>query len=228
MTGRILVLPLLLFSVLLTAQDFYTSFARGKWDRTEWLTVKGPRFPYVYEMVQNDDHITNPVVAKYAKSYGGAVYSAQVLKYHFEGDLTVSAKMSFDQRMAPLLVIAPELGRSADGKYPEFREHYEIVLFDQGINIWHHLWRDGKPYWYKAAYMKAAFKPKTVYELQVQLLYTPKGCQLIARCGGHELGYTELSMRHSLMYVGLIACEGNNRFYDFKVTVPAKKAPKRK
>ena len=67
MTGRILVLPLLLLSVLLPADEFFTSFAKGKWDRTEWLTVKGPRFPYVYEMVQNDDHITNPVDTKYAK-----------------------------------------------------------------------------------------------------------------------------------------------------------------
>ena len=228
MDRRILVLPLLLLPVLLGAEDFYTSFAKGKWDRTEWLTVKGPRFPYVYEMVQNDDHITNPVDAKYAKSYGGAVYTAQVLKYQFEGNFTVSSKMSFDQRMAPLLVIAPELGQSADGKHPEFREHYEIVLYDQGFNVWHHLWRDEKPYWYKAAYLKTAFKPKTVYELQVQLVWTAKGCQMIVRCDGHELGYTELSMRQVPMYVGLIACEGNNRFYDFKVTVPAKKAPKRK
>ena len=224
MGRRILVLPLLLLPVLLGAEDFYTSFAKGKWDRTEWLTVKGPRFPYVYEMVQNDDHITNPVDPKYAKSYGGAVYTAQVLKRQFKGNFTVSSKMSFDQRMAPLLVIAPELGQSADGKHPEFREHYEIVLFDQGINVWHHLWRDGKPYWYKAAYLKTAFQPKTVYDLQVKLLYTPKGCQLIARCGGHELGYTELALKEVPMYVGLIACEGNNRFYDFKVeSKPVKK-----
>ena len=51
--------------------------------------------------------------------------------------------MSFDHLMAPLIVIAPELGRSADGKYLELRDHYEIVLFFQGINIWHHRYIGG-------------------------------------------------------------------------------------
>ncbi|MBR4663057.1 MAG: hypothetical protein IKO93_04205, partial [Lentisphaeria bacterium] len=75
----------------------------------------------------------------------------------------------------------------------------------------------------KTAYMKASFLPKTIYDLQVEILYTPKGCQLIARCDGHELGYTELAMQKKPYYVGLIACEGRNRFYDFKVKQPAKK-----
>ena len=52
--------------------------------------------------------------------------------------------MSFDHLMVPLIVIAPELGKSEDGKYPELRDHYEIVLFYQGINIWHHRYKDGK------------------------------------------------------------------------------------
>ena len=215
---------------LLPAEEFYTSFARGQWDRAQWLNVKGPRFDYVLEMVQNDDHIANPVPEvpdeEILRKHGSKVYAALVLNRTFEGDLTVSSKMSFDHRMAPLLVIAPELGKSADGKHPEFREHYEIVLFDQGINVWHHLWRDGKPYWYKAAYLKTVFQPKKIYDLQVQLVYTAKGCQMVARCDGHELGYMELALQKVPLYVGLIACEGRNRFYDFKVTQPRPKKKK--
>ena len=222
MNGKTLLLPLFLFAaVLLSADEFYTSFARGKWDRSQWLNVKGPRFSYVLEMVQNDDHIANPVPDEpddiIFRKYDSKVYAALVLDRTFDGNLTVASMMSFDHRMAPLLVIAPELGKSEDGKYHEFREHYEIVLYDQGINVWHHLWRDGKPYWYKAAWLKAAFQPKKIYELQVQLVHTAKGCQLSARCDGHELGYTEFALKEGPYYVGLIACEGRNRFYDFKV-----------
>ena len=215
---------------MIPAEEFSTSFARGQWGRAQWLNVKSPRLSYVHEMVQNDDHIVNPVPdlpdAEILRKHGDNVYAALVLNRTFEGDLTVSSKMSFDHRMAPLLVIAPELGKSADGRHPEFREHYEIVLFDRGINVWHHLWRDGKPYWYKAAYLKTAFLPKKIYELQVRLVYTAKGCQMVVCCEGHELGYMELALRKVPLYVGLIACEGRNRFYDFNVTQPRPKKKK--
>lgn len=218
------------FTLLLPAEDIAVSFAKGKWDRSQWLTVKSPRFSYVLEMLQNEDHIINPTPNEpdevILKKYGSSVYAAIMLNRRFEGNLTFSSKMSFDHRMAPLLVIAPELGKSADGKYPEFREHYEIVLYDQGINIWHHLYKDGKPSWYKAAYLKTDFKPRKIYDLKIRILYTPKGCQLIAMCGGHELGYTELAMKKVPYYIGLIACEGRNRFYDFKVTLPKKRKKK--
>ena len=217
---------------LMPAEDYFTSFAKGKWDRAEWLNVKSPRFPYVLEMLQQEDHIVNPTPDEpdevILKKYGSRVYAALLLNRRFEGNATVSSRMSFDHRMAPLLIIAPELGKSADGKYPEFREHYEIVLYDEGINIWHHLYQDGKPSWYKAAYLKTSFQPKTVYDLQVKIVYTRKGCQLIAMCNGHEMGYTELSMQKTPYYVGLIACEGRNRFYDFKVTQPVAKGKRRK
>lgn len=219
---------LLLTGLLLSAEDFSTSFARGKWDRSQWLNVKGPRFSYVLEMVQKDDHIVNPTPdlpdEVILKKHASEVYAALVLNRKFNGNAIISSRMSFDHRMAPLLVIAPGLGKSADGKYPEFREHYEIVLFDQGINVWRHFWRDGKPAYYLAAYLKTAFLPKKIYDLQVQLQYQKQGCQLIIRCDGQEFGYLELSLKKTPYYVGLIACEGRNRFYDFRVTTrPVKK-----
>ena len=220
----------LLAGIVLTGEDFSAAFAPGKWDRSQWLNVKSPRLSYVLEMLQKDDHIVNPTPDEpdevIFKKYSDNVYAALVLNRKFSGNLLFSSRMSFDHRMAPLLVIAPELGKSADGKHPEFREHYEIVLYDEGINIWHHLYKNGKPSWYKAAYLKASFKPKKIYDLQIRILYTPKGCQLIVRCDGREFGYTELSMKKTPYYVGLIACEGRNRFYDFKVTGPKKQKKK--
>ena len=225
--NNLTVVLMLFVCCLLPAEDYFTSFAKGKWDRTQWLNVKSPRFSYVLKMLQEEDHIVNPTPDEpdevILKKYGSRVYAALVLNRRFEGNAVISSRMSFDHRMAPLLIIAPELGQSADGKYPEFREHYEIVLYDQGINIWHHLYQNGKPSWYKTAYLKATFLPKKVYDLQVEILYTSKGCQLIARCDGHELGYMALPMQKKPYYVGLIACEGRNRFYDFKVKQPAKK-----
>ena len=179
-------------------------------------------------MLQQEDHIVNPTPDEpdevIQKDYIMEVYSSLVLNRRIEGDAVISSKMSFDYQLAPVLVIAPELGISSDGKYPEFREHYETVLYNQGINIWHHVYQNGKPDCYMAACLKASFLPKTVYDLQVEISFTPRGCQLFARCDGHEIGYTALSITEKSYYAGLTACEGRNRFYDFKVTEPKKES----
>ncbi|OQA85405.1 MAG: hypothetical protein BWY31_01927 [Lentisphaerae bacterium ADurb.Bin242] len=211
------------------AEDFSTTFADGQWDRSLWLNVKSPRFDYVGEMVQHGDYIVNKTPnlpdETIFKKHGSDVYASLVFHKKFTGSAVISSRMSFDHRMAPLIVIAPELGKSKDG-IPEFREHFEIVLFDEGINVWRHLYTDGKPSWYKAAFLKTSYLPKTVYDLQVELRFVKQGCQMILRCEGKEFGYLELNLPDSY-YAGIIACEGRNRFYDFKVVQPKPK-PARK
>ena len=137
------------FCLLLSlgAEDFFTTFENGKWDQTLWLNVKSPRLNYLGEMVQHWDYITNKAPnlpdETIFRKYNNDVYVALVLNRKFTGNAVISSKMSFDHRMAPLIVIAPELGKSKDG-VPEFREHFEVVLFDEGINVWRHLYKDGK------------------------------------------------------------------------------------
>ena len=134
--------------------------------------------------------------------------------------MTVSAKMSFDHRMAPLIVIAPELGVHAPSGAPEFHEHWEIVLYDLGINVWKHMWINNKPDWVKFSYMNAAFLPKTRYELKVSICETAKGETLEVECDGKEFGCFLPGLGKEF-YLGIIGCEGRNRFYDFKISAPA-------
>lgn len=213
-----LMLTLCVFT--LDAQSFQTSFAQGKWNRKDFLMVKSPRWDYMGVMLQGKDHIYNktPDVSDEVifKKYGSAVYAALVLNKKFNGNAVISSKMSFDHRMAPLIVIAPELGLSKK-RQPEFREHFEIVLYDQGINVWHHTYKDGKARWHLAASLDAKFQPKTVYDLKVELQYSKDGGgRMTVRCGGERLRYEEHDLPKGY-YAGIIACEGRNRFYDFKV-----------
>ena len=202
-----------------SAEEYSTTFERGKWNPQTCLPVKSPRFNYMGDMVQMDDHITNrtPDLPDdvILKKHGEDVYSCIMLRKKFTGNSLISSTMSFDHRMAPLIVIAGEIGKSAKGE-AEHREHYEVVLFDEGINIWHHTYRDGKPGWYKAAFLKAKFLPKKRYDLQVKLSYTKRGKIMTVTCDGKTFGYTDNNLPDSY-YAGLIGCEGRNRFYDFKV-----------
>ncbi len=201
------------------AEEFFTSFARDQWDESRWMTVKSPRWDYMGEFIQLDDHIANktPEVSDEIifKKHIADVYSSLMLKQQFTGNCTIKSAMSFDHRMAPLIVIAPEIGQCSDGR-PEHREHFEIVLYDEGINVWHHFWKDGKPFWRKTAFLNAKYDAKKRYTLEVEVKQTPKGKIMTVRCDGKSFGYLDNSLPDSY-YVGITGCEGRNRFYDFSI-----------
>ena len=196
------------------------SFAPGAWSTNDWILVKSPRWEYMHGFVQREDGIENecpPLSGKEIfEHHTSKVYSAMVLKDRAVIGQTVSSTMSFDWRMAPLIVLAENLGKAPAGE-PVFGEHWEIVLFDGGLNVWHHSMRDGKPFWYKAAYLKVPFAKDTRYTVEVKVSKTPKGVkQMVVKCGGYEIGYVDNDLPDAF-YVGIIGCEGRNRFYDFKV-----------
>lgn len=196
------------------------SFAPGAWSTNDWILVKSPRFNYMHGFVQKSDGIENecpPLPGDVIlKKYGADVYSAMVLKERASIDQTVSSTMSFDHRMAPLIVISEKLNKSDAGE-PVFGEHWEVVLFDEGLNIWRHFFKDGKPFWYKAAYLKVPFSKDTRYNLEVTVKKTRKGVKMMeVKCNGYEIGYVDNNLPDSF-YAGIIGCEGRNRFYDFKI-----------
>ncbi len=216
-------LGLLMVACLLSAFAATTadmSFRLGAWSSNDWILVKSPRFSYMHGFVQRDACIENecPPVSgeEIFKKHCSEVYSAMVLKDRAEIGQTVSSTMSFDWRMAPLIVLAEKL-EQADGGEPTFGEHWEIVLYDEGLNVWHHSIKDGKPFWYKAACLKVPFSKDTRYNLEVKVSKTHKGVrEMMVKCGGHEFGYVDNDLPDSF-YAGIIGCEGRNRFYDFKI-----------
>ena len=202
------------------------SFKPGAWSRDDWIVIKSPRWDYKHGFVQRADCIENecPDVSgeEIFKKHNSKVYSAMVHRQRVSMGQTVSSKMGFDHRMAPLIVISGTLDESPDEE-PMFGEHWEIVLYDEGLNVWHHTIRDGKPFWYKAAYLKVPFKKDTPYDLEVKVDKTPKGVkEMVVRCGGYEIGYVDNDLPETF-YAGIIGCEGRNRFYDFRIQLSTKR-----
>ena len=196
------------------------SFKPGAWSSNDWILVKSPRFDYLHGFVQKADGIENecPPISgeEIFRKHCAKVYSAMVLKERAAIGQTVSSTMSFDHRMAPLIVLAEKLEQPDVGA-PVFGEHWEIVLYDEGLNVWHHSVKDGKLFWYKAAYLKVPFAKDTRYTLEVKVSKTSKGVkEMVVRCGGHEIGYVDNDLPDTF-YAGIIGCEGRNTFYDFKI-----------
>lgn len=195
-------------------------FSTGQWQATDWTVVKSPRWDRLGEWVQEADCISNqtPAGATPADLLGKSApetYSSMVVARPFEGNLSVRTTFAFDDQMAPLIVLAPELGKDAKGR-PEYREQFEIVAYDKGINVWHHTWADGKQSYKKAAYWNFELKPKTHYVLEVQVNHSSRGPTMVVKLDEREMGYLDTSLP-TKCYVGITGCEGLNHFYDFSV-----------
>ena len=179
--------------------------------------MKSPRWEHFGTVVQMEDHIQNAVPTwvsdkELQSKRAPETYTSMLHNQTFRGNVTIKATMSFDYCMAPLIVIAPKLGQDTSGR-AEYREHFEIVLFNKGVNVWHHVYKDGKPSWKKAAYARFSLEPKTPYTLEVR----KKGKQLDISVAGHVFGYLDDSLPDEFR-VGLTGCEGINRFYSFEVS----------
>lgn len=202
------------------------SFARGKWNPSEWLTFKSVRFDYTHEFVQMDDHIVNPSdpgwsdEELYAK-HVTEVYASIVHPRKLVGNtIEVSSTMSFDHLMAPIIVLTPELDRDERGRLV-FKKHYEVVLYRDGINVWHYTYDESLPdgeklQWHLAAFARAPFLPQKRYELKVAMSKVEgREMRMTVACGEVKFGFEDADLPESF-YSGVTACEGRNRFYDFK------------
>ncbi len=193
-------------------------FSAGNWDSSLWMNVKSSRWDYVNGFVQAEDHIVNPCPdvsdEELYAHHVTDVYASQVLLEKIRAKARISCTMSFDHLMAPLIVLAPRLGADDKGR-PEYREHHEIVLYNEGVNVWHYSFSDGKPHWHLAAFLRVPFAPKAKHLLSVTV-ERRREVQLTIACDGHVFGYQDEYLTDEF-YAGITACEGRNRFYDFTV-----------
>ena len=194
------------------------AFTPEGWHPDDWIQVRGPRWDHPGGWVQQPDHLSNcvPDGASAEEMNGpraGEVYSSMILDQPPVADLLVRTRTRFEYRMAPLVVLTGPLGEDGDG-HPEYREHIEVVIYDAGVNVWHHTWSQEGPAWYRAAWCNFVLEAGVVHLLQVE----KAGSQLTVRVNDHRFGCF-LAFEPDVQ-VGITACEGVNRFYEFEVRQP--------
>ena len=203
------------------------SFARGKWNVGDFEYVKSWRFPHCGTFAQVDDGIVNMLAPEMTpeevfRKCSRSSYVAMLHRGRFPFGSTVSSTTLWDYRMAPIIVIAPDVGVSAEG-VPELRDHWEVCLYDMGINIWYHYFEDGQQKWYKAAdYLvpkDSVFKANERYELVVKTEDMKGHRRMVVSCGDVTIAYVDDRLPERFR-AGIIGCEGRNWFYDFKVGLP--------
>lgn len=196
-------------------------FKQDQWDKDNWINLKCPRWDQnVGSWLQARDHIYNQVplditTQEMIGKRASETFVSMIRKEKFNGNVEISSQLSFDDRMAPLILITPEYVPDAKGRL-EYRRQWEFVLYDEGLVVWQHFYNMGKCTWQKTAYLKAKFEPKTKYELHLKVVRTANGQEITFKCNNHEMIFWAQNFPEEY-YAGITADEGINRFYDFKV-----------
>jgi len=200
-------------------------FSRGAWNPADFIVAKSSKKTYLGAFDQKDDCIVNRCPAGHtpeeiAKLRPDPTYASLVFTNEFSYGTTVSSTMGWDWEMAPLILITPELYKDEEGR-PTFGEHWEVVVYKQGINIWHHFLRDGQMVYEKSAALalpkELYFKANEKHDLAVTIGRTWKGDRLIeASCGGFTVACVDPTLPDKF-YVGVTGCEGRNFFWNMRV-----------
>ena len=196
--------------------DFKCDFTPGSWRQDDFLVTRSPRWDYSSSWVQKDDCITNSLPADMGSEDArtrriGETYISMLYKQPLCGNIQVETACSFAYRMAPLIVLSRELT-------PVLHEHLEIVLYDRGINIWHHFFNNNKPSWKLLAFQDIDLLPNQQYRLIAELHCTKKGKFLYTGLNTTGFGCRLSDDWPDECYAGITACEGRNRFYNFAVS----------
>jgi hypothetical protein len=177
------------------------TFTTNGWSRDAWMLVDRPDMKAGGNWTQGADYIEND----------NPEHTSMVYPKWLHGDATVACTMSFADRMAPSVVIAARISEPA-GKTAVYQEHFEIVLWDQGINVWHHVLQNGKSRWVRTAFCTVPLKKNEKHRLEVR----KAGKELTLTVGTTTFGYVDPSLPDDFR-IGITGEEGVNRFYDFAV-----------
>lgn len=93
-----------------------------------------------------------------------------------------------------------------------YRDHFEIVLWDQGVNIWHVTSDSEKLTATKTAFSTFSLEKNRLYKITV----LKRENELTVIVGSHIIGYHETNLP-ATFFVGIAGHEGVCRFYDFAV-----------
>lgn len=203
------------------------SFAAGQWNPTEWMEVRHGEWNRGSPIRQMADCVMNSNDDAWSdedlyRNHQADVFSSLISTNVWTAPKSFVCELSFDHRMAPAIAIAWNIVRDAEGR-PEFRDMYEIVLFEDGLNVWRHRRPEGsgKSVIDKVAFLKRKYLPKTKYALSVTLaekkVYGGRLTrEMTVTCGDDVLGFQDEQIPKAFQ-AGVIGSEGRCRFYSFEV-----------
>lgn len=183
-------------------------FAKDGWDRSLLTYAYSWRFEETPEFVQLDDCIRSSQNDAAPQRFDNISLLA---KQPFGPGTKITTRCAFAHYGAPLIVLADSLDTDARGVL-RYGNYLEIVLYEDGINIWR-MWRkDGNVSWKKL--MSCVFP---VPANQAHTLSVEVGTEQLKIQADDRVMTLYIPDLYPQWYGGIVACEGVNRFYSLAI-----------
>ena len=187
-------------------------FASDSWDESEWMYASSSLYTYRHPFVQHSNCVSNLI-----PDFEGAnfPYISMLYKEPQTGVFTVTTDCYFESYGAPIIVVSGDPEVLPNGNL-QYGEHFEVVVYENGINIWHLDFENGV----RCALVRAKFplEAREIHRLTVTVDVNEG--KIIVSLRGHVAEYTvpcPALKTFKNVYAGITACEGTNRFYNFKL-----------
>ena len=184
-------------------------FIKNKWEDklTYAFTYRFDTYP---TFTQDKDCIKNK---KDTTNQYGYQNISLFFKEKYKAKNLISTTCSFNKYGAPLIVLAEDLIPQKDGKL-RYGNYYEIVLYENGINVWR-LRYNGKEVTY-VKLMGNEFKVQANKKYKLSAYIEKEKNRLHVIVGKHKM-QVYLEDCKDEYYYGIDACEGINKFYDISI-----------
>ena len=183
------------------------NFSDGNWNQEGFRYVYSPRWITGAKPKQERDHIANGINPE----NGEFEYISLVTEEKYEKGVLLTTKCSFDSFGAPLIVLSDNILKNEKGEW-QFGIHYEVVLYEQGINVWEIDYNPGVMEVHQVLGLEFPVSEKEIHTLSVKVLERMLD---ISMEGHHVLVRAEKLPEE--FHAGITMCEGINRFYEFSV-----------
>jgi hypothetical protein len=184
------------------------SFADNSWkELTQAYTFRYVETP---DFGQLADHVTTAKNPEHKEGFdnisllSGETYSAGV---------KARLRCSFDGLGCPEIILVKKPEQCEDGAV-RYGECFEIVLWKNGVNIWRHFMDENyKCSWHKRLGLTMPVSEGDIHELSVET----KENYITFSVDGAHITTARTEDLFDSFYVGITACEGVVRLYDFEI-----------
>lgn len=184
------------------------SFADNSWE--EGLT-QAYTFRYVEtpDFKQQADHVTSSKNPNHKEGYDNI---SLLSKETYGAGVKARLRCSFDGLGCPEIILVKKPEKCDDGAI-RYGECFEIVLWKNGVNIWRHFMDEN----YKCSWHKRLGLTMPVSEGDIHELYVETKENYITFSVDGVTATERTEDLFDSFYVGITACEGIVRLYDFEI-----------
>lgn len=183
-------------------------FSRGTWNTDDVTYAYSYRFEETPVFIQRDNCVENQQNSD--ARYGFDNISMMTRKAYAPG-ARISTHCAFEGEGAPLIVIADKMFVDPRGVV-RYGDYIEVVLYQNGVNVWRMWMKDGKVTWKKLMGVEFPVTHGDIHQLTTEITAD----RLNIEADGRKMSVL-IDPMYGSFHLGINACEGINRFYDMVI-----------